>query len=34
MKVDVNGDWDVDGNDFGGFVAHHRHWDGTAIAYV
>jgi hypothetical protein len=34
MKVDVAGDWDVEGNDFGGHIVRHRHWDGEAMAFV
>jgi hypothetical protein len=37
MQLDVAaewGDWDVDGNDFGGHIVRHRHWDGLKLAYV
>jgi hypothetical protein len=34
MKVDVAGEWDVEGNDFGGHIVRHRHWGGPVIAFV
>ena len=34
MQVDVAVDWDVEGNDFGGHIVRHRHWDGPVLAFV
>ena len=35
MQADVAaewGEWDVEGDDFGGFMVRHRHWDGLMLA--
>jgi hypothetical protein len=31
---DAAQDWLIEDNDFGGYLVRHRHWDGTAVAFV
>ena len=33
-KADAAGDWVVEGDDHGGRVVRHRHWDVEAVAYL